>query len=80
MTGFSWRADNGQDLVCRRCLIPARGWKWDDDLFCEPCHRATRGDEDVDRLILSDHASFGEWWTEELFNTTGHYPVAEARA
>jgi hypothetical protein len=39
--------------------------------YCELCHRRTRGDEAVDRLILSDYSSFGEWWTEQLLEIVG---------
>ena len=67
----SWRADCGQDVICRRCLNPGRGWRWDDHTYCEPCHRTTRGDEAVDRLILSDYSSFGEWWTEQFLDRVG---------
>lgn len=75
MTAVSFRADEAQDVLCRRCLIPGRGWTWEDVLRCEPCHRAVYGDEATDALILSDYSCFGEWWTDEFLDRTGCYMV-----
>jgi hypothetical protein len=62
----STRVDEARDVICRRCLPPGRGWTWDGERRCEPCHRAVAGDEAVDALLLSDLSAFGEWWTDEF--------------
>lgn len=54
------------DVICRRCLTPGRGWRWDGEVRCEPCHRVTRGDNAVDSLILSHPGRLAEWWTDDL--------------
>jgi hypothetical protein len=32
---MSWRADRGKDVICRRCLVPGRGFGewWTDELL-----------------------------------------------
>ena len=67
----SWKADYGRDVICRRCLTPARGWTWDEVRRCEPCHRAVMGDQATDDLVMSDFDSFGEWWTDPLLDRVG---------
>lgn len=64
-----------EDVICRRHLGEGRGWTWDGQTFCEPCHRHTRGDAATDQLILSDYARFSEWWTYELFTRADRYPT-----
>lgn len=69
--------DAGQDVICRRCLTPGRGWTWAGERRCEPCHRAVRGDKATDELILSSYDMFGEWWTDEYLDRMSAIVSAE---